>query len=343
MSNVPMGQSERLTASSHFVRVLLQQADKLGLDGQKMLQKAGISTELAQQPQARITTHQLAHFIQLMWYGLQDETLGFYADRTKIGTFFMMGQLAIHAPTLDKALRLATRFYTFVTDDYSFRLVRKGEQASLIYAPVNSDNDRDHLIVEFSLIVWHRFASWLIGKHIPLIESQFTYPTPPHVDEYKFMFPCSHEFDQGRNSITFSSQYLKLPIVQGEEDLKVFISRSPVDVFLKPRNDESFSTRIRLMIEPLVAEGFPDFDSVADSMHMTSQTLRRKLKTEGSSYQQIKDLVRRDLAIYHLTRQSLAVAEISRLVGFTEPGAFIRAFKNWTGVTPGDYRQCSDE
>jgi len=338
-----MGQTERLTASSHFVRVLLKQAESKGLATGPLLEQAGISTELAAEPQARITTHQLARLIQLMWYALQDETLGFYEDRTKIGTFYMMGQLAINAPSLERALKLATRFYGFVTDDYSFRLVVKGDNAKLIYRPEDSSRDIDHLMVEFSLIVWHRFASWLIGKHIPLNDSRFEYPQPGHVDEYKFMFPCSHEFDQDQNSISFSSHYLKLPIIQHEEDLKVFISRSPVDVFLKPRNDESFTTRIRMMIEPLVAEGFPDFDSVANQLHMTSQTLRRKLKTEGTSYQQIKDLVRRDLAIYHLTQQSLAVAEISRLVGFTEPGAFIRAFKNWTGVTPGDYRHSCEE
>jgi len=342
MKTFTMGQSESFTAASHFVRALLRQARASGLNEAQLLHQAGIAPELVAEPQARITTEKLAHIIQLIWHGLQDETLGFNRTRTKIGTFHMMGELAINAPSLDKALKLATRFYALVTDDYSFRLVRKGDECSLIYQPRYPELDREHVLSEFTLIVWHRFASWLVGRHIPLSNTQFSWPSPAHIDEYKFMFPCPHQFNQPQISFSFSRQYLDLPIVQHHADLKAFINRSPVDIFLKPRNDESHSTRVRLLIEPRVADGFPDFDSVASELCMTSQTLRRKLKAEGSSYQQIKDLVRRDLAIYHLTQHALAISEISRLVGFTEPGAFIRAFKNWTGVTPGDYRSSNE-
>ncbi|BBB30492.1 AraC family transcriptional regulator [Neptunomonas japonica] len=334
-----MGQSERFTASCHFVRVLLQQAESKGISSQMLLDSAGLTPELVEGAQARLTTEKLAKIVQLMWSNLNDETMGFYPSPTKLGTFQMMGQLSINSPSLYKALKRATRFYSLVTDDYSFRLVRKGDECTFIYTPKDNEADKEHLIIEFTLIVWHRFASWLVGKHIPLSSTSFSYPSPAHVDEYKFMYPSPHKFNQDQNSFSFSSQYLNLPIIQNEESLHAFINRSPVDIFLKPRNDESFSTRIRLYIEPLVFDGFPDFDTVAEKLCMANQTLRRKLKAEGTSYQQIKDLVRRDIAIYHLTQQSLSISEISCLVGFTEPGAFIRAFKNWTGVTPGDYRK----
>jgi len=77
---------------------------------------------------------------------------------------------------------------------------------------------------------------------------------------------------------------------------------------------------------------------IAGEFHMAPTTLRRRLGAEGTSYQSIKDELRRDAAIHHLCTSSLSIADISSLVGFQEPSAFRRAFKTWSGVQPSEYR-----
>ncbi len=77
---------------------------------------------------------------------------------------------------------------------------------------------------------------------------------------------------------------------------------------------------------------------MARQLHMSPQTLRRHLSEEGSSFQELKDHLRRDLAIYHLGRSDLSIQDIAEQLGFSEPSAFHRAFKKWTGLTPGAYR-----
>jgi len=72
---------------------------------------------------------------------------------------------------------------------------------------------------------------------------------------------------------------------------------------------------------------------------MTTKTLRLKLKNEGITYQKHKDVMRRDLAIHYLTKQNVPITKIAQRLGFSEPSAFNRAFKTWTGVTPGAYRK----
>ena len=71
---------------------------------------------------------------------------------------------------------------------------------------------------------------------------------------------------------------------------------------------------------------------------MTAATLRRRLEAEGTSYQDVKDQLRRDLAIDRLCNSTMSVADIAALVGFRETSAFHRAFKKWNGVQPGEYR-----
>lgn len=73
-------------------------------------------------------------------------------------------------------------------------------------------------------------------------------------------------------------------------------------------------------------------------MHTSPQTLRRHLREEGSSFQELKDHLRRDLAIYYLGRNEMTIEIIAEQLGFSEPSAFHRAFKKWTGLTPGAYR-----
>ena len=70
---------------------------------------------------------------------------------------------------------------------------------------------------------------------------------------------------------------------------------------------------------------------------MSPQTLRRHLREEGTSFQELKDHLRRDLAIYQLG-SDLPIQRIAERLGFSEPSAFHRAFKKWTGLTPGAYR-----
>lgn len=327
------------TAANHYLTALLKQASGQDVNIERLLRNADISAEILRSPQARIAVEKLAKLVQEMWRAMQDEHMGLTSHPCKIGTFYLMGKLAIHEPNLEKALKLAIRFYTLVVDDYRISLCQEGEDATLSFSIHRPELDPDHILPEFIMVAWHRFASWLVGKHIVLGQSTFTYPRPAHVDEYKFLFPCTHQFEQPVNSLTFHRNYLNCPIIRTEETLKEYFRRTPMDIFLKPENDDSYTTRIRLLIEAVPEEGFPDFEIVAARLNMTTQTLRRKLKKEGSSYQTIKDLIRRDIAIYLLTQLELPISDIAQRVGFTEPGAFIRAFKSWTGVTPGDYRR----
>ena len=83
----------------------------------------------------------------------------------------------------------------------------------------------------------------------------------------------------------------------------------------------------------------PSIDEVALKLGMPSWTLRRKLKEEGSAYQSLVDEMRRDVAMSYMKSTDLTFGEISYLLGFSTPGAFQRAFKRWSGQTPGEFRK----
>ena len=93
----------------------------------------------------------------------------------------------------------------------------------------------------------------------------------------------------------------------------------------------------RLLGEALTG-GDPGLENFTRQLGMTARTLQRKLKEEGTSYQDLIDEVRCEVARRHLRRPAMAISEIAFALGFSETSAFHRAFKRWTGMTPKEYR-----
>jgi AraC-like DNA-binding protein len=108
---------------------------------------------------------------------------------------------------------------------------------------------------------------------------------------------------------------------------------------VKYKNGSSLSARIRRRLRQLLPGDVPDFDRLAGELNMTSATMRRRLHEEGSSYQGIKDQLRRDLAIGYLSHSERSVMDIALELGFSERSAFHRAFRKWTGASPGEFRR----
>ncbi len=324
------------TIASHFVRAALRGAERQGVDCTALLREANIQPALLGEPRARVAPEQFARLMQLLWEKLADEYMGFGRSRSKPGTFAMMCYALIHCRTLEKALLRGTLFYSLFDDAPKITLSREGEWARLT---VDDSNllDPDHFLVESLLVIWHRLASWLIGQRIRLQEATFRHAEPDHSAEYDLLFPNARRFSADSTSLLFQARYLAMPLLQDERTLKHFLEHSPADLLARPDGGDSLISQIRRLLGRDCSE-WPDLDTVAQQLHMSPQTLRRHLREEGSSFQELKDHLRRDLAIYHLGRDNLAIQDIAEQLGFSEPSAFHRAFKKWTGLTPGAYR-----
>jgi AraC-like DNA-binding protein len=324
------------TIASHFVRASLRGAERLGHDLAPLLREANIQPAVLDEPRARISPAQFARLMQLLLLALDDEFLGFGRVRSKHGTFAMMCYSIIHCRNLEKALSRGTLFYRLFPDAPQMTLHLEGDWVRLV---IDESQlwDPDHYLAESLLVIWHRLASWLIGQRIRLEQTSFTYDEPAHSREYASLFPGSQRFNAPCTSLVFHASYLALPLLQHERALKQFLKHSPADLLARPDGGDSLMAQIRRLIGRDCRD-WPDLGMVAQALHMSPQTLRRHLREEGSSFQALKDDLRRDLAIYHLGRADLSIQAIAEQLGFSEPSAFHRAFKKWTGLTPGAYR-----
>ncbi|MGV8917481.1 MAG: AraC family transcriptional regulator [Pseudomonas sp.] len=324
------------TIASHFASAALAGAQRHGIECSGLLQQAGIQPELLAQSRARIAPEQFAQLIQLLWQTLDDEYMGLGNGPSKRGTFAMMCHALIHCRSLERALTRGLLFYSLFPHAPRLSLSHEGEWVRLTLDD-STLCDPDHFLSECLLVIWHRLGSWLIGQRIRLEQATFSYARPAHGGEYDLLFPCPLLFDAGSTSLVFHVRYLSMPLLQDERTLKHFLERSPADLLARPDDGDSLSSQLRRLLSR-DCNRWPDLEHVAEQLNISPQTLRRHLREEGTSFQGLKDQLRRDMAIYHLSHAELSLQQIAEQLGFSEPSAFHRAFKKWTGLTPGAYR-----
>lgn len=321
----------------HYVNALMPSATRHGLDSQQVLARVGIDPTLLNVERARISSANYRMLTQYLAGELQDENCGMLAQRSKIGTFAMMCHACITCPTLGDFLQRSAEFTALVNDCLTLELHRHGDSASYNIAAQPGSTDDDEIIIMILLAITHRLANWAIGQTIALDNVGITRRRPGYAHEYNFLFMAPIIFEHEKNCLRFAAHYLDLPIVQTEQELNRFLCGPAMYLMTSPDDDKSLGSKIRNMIKGDVAGSFPEFGIIAGQLNLTTATLRRRLRAEGSSYQQLKDDIRRDTAIYHLGRGQLNMDQVAESVGFSEPTSFFRAFKRWTGVTPRAY------
>lgn len=329
-----------LTIPSHYVGTVLKTAGARQLDIDKILRDNGISPAALSGEQQVIHSARFVGLVQYLWQALDDEFLGFSATPCKPGLFALGVQYVSQFETLGAVLRELRHFYAITRDDVSIDINVDDNHTSLQVTLARPELDTDHYLVELLLVSIHRFICWISDKRIPLQAAAFSYRQPSHADWYGHMFPCVHRFKQPANELLLAKKYLRLPVVRNAQQVRDFLRRAPADLMLIPGDDDRYKTRVRNLLAASCRQHkpLPNLDSVAAALHVSPQTLRRRLREERSSYRRIKDATRRDLAIDKLVRGDIPLQEVGQQLGFAEPASFARAFKQWTGVSPAEYR-----
>lgn len=331
--------SENHSVSSHFARAHLDNTVRLGGDEEFILQRAGLTRELLAEPKARVSPQQLSIIVRANWAVANDEFMGLATDCVKVGVFSLFAESAIRFKTMAEVFEEAARFYNLINDGVRYQFNTDDQYASFSVELANPSLDIQGFLVEYLLLVWHRFPSWLAGQVLPLEEVWFELEEPQHSEEYRLMYPCPCRYEMPQNKLVFKNEYLSMPVIQLKEDLPQYLDEAPLQWFRKPAFYDAYTTQVIRLLEESSSLNDIGLETIAEKLHMTSRTLRRKLTAEGSSFQTLKDTIRRDQAINFLGDYRLTIAEVGRRIGFHEPTAFTRAFKQWTGLTPGIYRK----
>jgi AraC-like DNA-binding protein len=269
--------------------------------------------------------------------------------------FELMCHCMITGRTLRDALQLAGRFEKMVYPliKHRVQLVEQGGRARLSYTTgvsgkesplVPQEWDRadytDTVSRASGLLIWHALCGWLVGQSL---ETDEVHIAAPYVnDEYRerlvTVFRCPVQFDAQESVMLFDPEQLDRRLVHTPASLRAFLDDAVYELIAIDREPVSTSAAIKSLISIDLHAGMPSFSRISEHLHMSESSLRRRLQKENTSYQNLKDEVRCQIAIDKLLHEDATVADLADYLGFTEPSSFVRSFKSWTGQTPKSYR-----
>jgi len=329
---MPADQSERRFINAGFVQDALRTLDPHGIDHGKVLVRAGLPADLS----GPVNDADYGRLWREISLAQKDEFMGLAKRPMLPGSFALMCHTLTSTRTFGHALRRSLNFMRVVLDEPSGKLsIKDGEARIEIDAGTGTYSAFAYRTYWLILL---GINCWMIRRQIPLRQLDFACPAPSNRSEYLEFFGAPVRFDREVGCLTFSSEYLSLPVVREEAALKIFLKAAPGNILLRYKREQGLAFKIRDQLRQTSPRQWPSFDEVAAGLNISSATLRRRLKAEGHSFGALKNELRSAQAIKLLRDTDLTVPEVSEMLGYSEPSAFHRAFRQWSELSPAQYR-----
>ncbi|BAX98788.1 transcriptional regulator [Mycobacteroides stephanolepidis] len=329
------------TIPIHRLEAMLALAVRKGWEVDDLLHKAGVSPALLVDGRSRITRSQLVTVVQELWAHTDDEMFGLGPAPMPRGTFRLLGCAMFYAAVDVGAV--ATRFmemHHVLPSIPSASLEHRGTDVALIL-DISAVQRPIPLLVDALLAGSHRLLEWSVCRRVELTCVEVPHERVAGLDDYDQIFGAPVKFGASAPALVTDQSILSAAIMRNESDFDEFIRRAPSDLLFRPRRDGlSMTERVRRITEQGIGGQWPTTVDMSNRLGLSAPTVRRKLHEEETSVRRIRDEVLRDAAVASLARGDETIAELSERLGFSEPSAFTRAFKRWTGSAPRSY--CPD-
>jgi AraC-like DNA-binding protein len=329
--------SDHRTISAAFVRAISARQPLSANQQSALLTECDIPESVLTSDRARVRPIQFARLLEAVTQLSGDESLGYNKHPQRPGTMTALMRYAHNSDDLLQAFERHIELFNLFDSGYKVSLQQRDNYAFYRLEP-ETGFELAPWTCEQHMMMHHRYFCWLCGTRLPLLRVNLHYPPPRHRDEYHYLFHTETRFNQPHADFVFSRRLLSLPVVRSNTELEDYLQRVPYELLHMPDQEGSYTEQIRRYLKKSLPQ-LPNYEHIAEALGVGAQTLRRRLAQEGCDYRQLKHELLRDLAIDLLADPELDIKSISYQLGFSEPSAFIRSFKKWTGSSPGEYRR----
>ncbi|MEX6502118.1 AraC family transcriptional regulator [Pseudomonas zhanjiangensis] len=329
--------SERTTSSSWALGIV-QALEMGGVDCQAIFPELGLDYAALQDPDARFAQDAMTRLWQRAVQLSGNPAIGLnMAKVVRPASFHVVGYALMSSRTLREGLTRLVRYQRIIAEgaDLSFRPTADGYE--LILAIHGDRLPPARQSAEASLAYALAFCRWLTGKPIRPQRVLLQGEPPADPEPFRQVFQAPLQFNAAHYALLFERTDMEMPLPTANESLAQLHDRFAGD-YLARFSESRVTHQARQVLCRLLPQGEPKRETVAQALLLSQRTLQRRLQEEGTSYQQLLDDTRRELAEQYLAQPNLTLLEVSYLLGFADPSNFFRAFRRWFGMTPGEYR-----
>lgn len=332
-----------LTVAAGTARGLLDLAVSKGASRAELLRRSGIDpADLAEQDK-RIP---FARYLTLMRAGkvlAHDPALALhFGAATNLADISILGLIGAASETAADAFAQLNRYSRLVLE------VDLGESDRFVLTPGNGGiwladmRLNPNASPEVTESAFARIASGIAqiaSTASPVKRVHVTHSDPGYRAEYERIFGAPVVFDSDKNALLFDKAVLKQRIARGPPRYVFGILSERAEALLASlERSKSTRARVESLLMPVLHTGNASMDAIASQLGVSRWTLLRNLKGEDTTFAKVLDELRHKLALHYLGGKKVSVNEAAYLVGFSEPAAFSRAFKRWTGANPSTLR-----
>lgn len=332
----------RPTIAAQAIAKLLQLLPSLGFDVPELCAAASFDPGLCEGADARVPLEAL----HALWEAVdarsgRADLAAMIAERYQPGDYGLVGFVAMSSPTLRDALLQVERYMRLWTDDPGLCLHNDG-RIDVVYRAELVERRGLHIATEATVTEVLHAARLVARRRLVPREVRFQHPAPIQVagisslEDFLAVPPC---FGAKTTCIQFDPADLALPLPGGDAQLGAFLRHLAANALTNRTSPDTLTGRLREILAEELRRGVPSVEVVARRLGMSCRTFRRRLDEEGTSFREAIDETRADMARAYVRDVRVPLTEVSFLLGFSEPSAFHRAFKRWTGSTPGAFRQ----
>ncbi|MFC4522355.1 AraC family transcriptional regulator [Cupriavidus pinatubonensis] len=327
-----------ITVPMRGALALIDAAMAQGIPLEALLDQAAIDPSLLDIPRARLSLKQFSRLYASIVGTLDDEAIGLLGYPLRSGSVETFCRVGATTTTLGDCVQVIARGCNAVMGDFKVDCVTGDGEIQIRFRERAGDPVRSALAYEIILLAIYAVLSWLVGQRLPLVCASFPCAPPRHRLDLRALLAGTARFHQPCGALHFPEHAGALHIVRNADEIPRLIRRAPASFIEAVLVGDLLAADVRRVVQQALPTllSLPD---LAERLAMSPRTLHRKLDASGTSFQKIKDGLRRDMALHFLTRGNTPLKQIATSLGFSDQSTFQRAFVQWTGVSPGEYRR----
>lgn len=327
------------TVNRKAIRAALAAALAADLDVPALAAHAGLDLALLDDADARFSHDLWVALFREIERQTRNPAIGLdVAARLPVGHWDTVDFMIAACPTVGAAIERIERYFALISSAVEHRTIITAEHVAI--RRVHSQHiERSRAATELSIAMIVRRLRALSSEPWTPLWVDFAHGPSTSVERYRQEFSCDVRFDRDADVIALPRAVWSLPTIQPQPELCEVLERHARILLERiPTAPDTHETRVRAALVAMIPHGVPSLAQLAEKLSTSERTLQRRLEEEGAPYRTLVDRVRFELAQRYLADRTIALAEVSYLVGFDDPSAFSKAFRRWSGQSASQFR-----
>ncbi|WP_071675109.1 AraC family transcriptional regulator [Nioella nitratireducens] len=319
-----------------FAKSMMLLCRALRIDPQRVLRRAGMPPDMLEHEQRGATARQVFDLWRAAEAELRRPEMAFdLAMATARGQFVPAVFAFACSPTVQVGLERLSLFKPLAGP---FRLMVARQEAGLLlgFGSVDPAEPLPDSLLAFELIFLVNLIRNQTGEEV--VPRRFTLPAYPGDPARLARFLGTEVTYGNEGGLLWSDEVARLPLISHDDDLWAMFEPHLQSAMVESGPTRSTAKRVRAALVEMLPAGRATSGALASHLGMSTRSLHRRLKQEGESFQSVLNATRTELSLHYLRQQDISIEEISYLLAFRDPNSFYRAFRGWTGMTPGEIR-----